>query len=581
MKARLLSLLSFVTGKGREATFAPADEMAGESCIPAKADVDASIPEKNIIGDREHLPMFKEILTLPGKAFELGDAERKQLAAVSCDGKIVVLVTPEAFNKADHLSLIDRITSLTDSMVHIETNLVKPSVLLMLHDKARGSEKRPKTVRRAGEVADTIARFNDIMAQAVKRNASDVHLIIKKDNNSGAVLFRIDGAINFIERYPFQDLIDAVGAAYTNLAEEGTRSESTFNVKAMQSCRIPLKVEGHSYNLRWQSAGIVGGMHVVIRVLHEESHTEEKRTLPDFGYAPSQCKLLDLAVRKTIGVIFVVGPAGAGKSTLLKLLMEYLPDRLKRISWAIEDPAEYKMYGVSQISLQRSITDDSNTNPFLPAMKMVLRADPDTILVGEVRDKESLSLLKLMVQSGHQVMSSLHAMKAISVVERLTSEEMGMSRQSLTARDFLSAIVYQQLVPLLCKCKLPAAYHLPQDMLLILIQKFGLDINTVYVKNPQGCECCNYKGTKGRTVVAEVVLPDHEYLRLVREDKDVEAEEYWRGTRIASFTEPDCTGKTALEHGLYKVSQGLVDPIDLENTIVPFEVHDVIPMKGE
>lgn len=534
-----------------------------------------------IIADITQLPKFTEVLTLPGKEYQLGDAARKKLAAVSTKANILILTTPEAYNKAEHLSLVNRINENVRGKTPVESIQVRGSVLLMLHDKQLGPERRIKADRKAGQEAETIVMFTEYASRAARIGASDLHFVIKKDANSGAVLVRQHGSINLIDRVPYQDLLDAVGAAYTNLAEDGTRSEPTFNAKAMQSCRIPLVVDNREFKLRWQSAPISGGVHVALRLLGQEAPGQtRKESLIDQGYAPSHVRLLDLAVRKTFGVIFVSGPTGSGKSTLLKSLMMYSEDRLRRISWSIEDPVEYKMFGVSQVSVQRSITDTSEENPFLPAMRMVLRADPDTILIGEVRDKESLSLLKLMVLSGHAVMSSLHASNSTGVVERLVSEELGLSRQTLSTRDFLSAVVYQQLVPMLCPCcKMPAAEHLSDEYREILTAKFNMDIQTMFVRNPDGCPECSGNGVKGRTVVAEVNLPDHEYLALVRAGDDVGAEEYWRSTRTAAFTEPDCTGKTALEHGLYKVHCGLVDPVDLEKNFVPYAIHTVIPLR--
>jgi type II secretory ATPase GspE/PulE/Tfp pilus assembly ATPase PilB-like protein len=534
-----------------------------------------------LVSDISQLPGYTDVLTLPGKPYQLGDTVRKKLAAVSTKANILVLATPDAYNKAEHLSLVQRIKHGVRGKTPIESIQVRGSVLLMLHDKQLGPERRIKVDRKAGQEAETIVMFTEYASRAARIGASDLHFVIKKDSNSGAVLVRQHGSINLIDRVPYQDLLDAVGAAYTNLAEDGTRSEPTFNAKAMQSCRIPMTVDNREFKLRWQSAPISGGVHVALRLLGQEAPGQTKKeSLLDQGYAPSQVRLLDLAVRKTFGVIFVSGPTGSGKSTLLKSLMMYSEDRLSRISWSIEDPVEYKMFGVSQVSVQRSITDTSDENPFLPAMRMVLRADPDTILVGEVRDKESLSLLKLMVLSGHAVMSSLHASNSTGVVERLVSEELGLSRQTLSTRDFLSAVVYQQLVPKLCPCcKLPAEEHLSDEYKAILTKKFGMDLQTIRVRNPDGCSECEGKGVKGRTVVAEVNLPDHEYLSLVRSGDDTGAEEYWRSTRFATFTEPDCTGKTALEHGLYKVHCGLVDPVDLEKSFVPYAVHTVIPLK--
>jgi len=181
-----------------------------------------------------------------------------------------------------------------------------------------------------------------------------------------------------------------------------------------------------------------------------------------------------------------------------------------------------------------------------------------------------------MVQSGHSVLTSVHTPSAIDIVGRLTSDEIGLPRETVASRNFISALVYQKLLALTCtKCKLPAVGNMDATKLRLIESKFGIPRESISVANPSGCPHCKGYGVHKITVVAEVIVPDNAIRKLIREGSDMEAEELWRSRRTANFTESNCDGKTAFEHALYKMSQGLIAPQTIEDAFEPFETYQV------
>lgn len=551
----------------------------------------ASLPKKRFNELPTEFPEYEEVLTAPGSKYAIAEALQSKLAAIQIDADTAwVLVDKDFYNRHDCVSLLDR---LRRNFKVVSVYHTSASVILTLY--AKSSTNGVRRDRDESETALSIILFNDVMLKAAERNASDVHFAIRDDTQTAAVMCRVDGLIRKSLSLPASNALDAIGAAYTKLAEDSSRSDVAFNRRSMQSCTIPMQLNGQFYKIRFQSIPVNGGLDVILRLLQSTSKSAQKPTrLDELGYAQSQCKQLDYAARRTVGAIVVSGVTGSGKSTTLKTLMTLSPTRHTRKSYSIEDPVEYKMFGVSQISVQRKALDeDENGNAaFKAAMRVVLRADPDIIMVGEVRDAESCSLMKSAVQSGHQVMTTVHATSAIDIVQRLTSSELGLPRETLGSRNFLSALIYQRLVSRLCPdCKIPllkaGTELVPESTIHLLRSKFGLDPSTMFTTNPDGCEHCDHLGSKGVTVVAEVITPDSTILKLLREGRDVEAEEYWRRKRCVQFDHPDCDGKTAFEHGLYKAHLGVVDPVVIENAFEPFETYyiesvaDAVPLRFE
>lgn len=523
------------------------------------------------------LPEFRRVLTASdNRTFAVREALQQCVAALDRGSEALLLASAEFRSTNEFLALRQRLATAFPSL---REGVASPALLLGLY-----SGRTRRNERREGDEALSVNLFRRIVEYGIRERCSDIHIVLMDESEGAVVLYRIDGVVHRSERIPMDHALAAVGVAFNKLAEARSGSDGAFIQSAIQSASIPFPDKDNpSYKLRWQSIPVAGGFRIVLRILQTAlSKNAEAKPLDQLGFSPDQCRNLYAAARKTKGLLIASGPTGSGKSTLLKTLMTSSPTRHQRVQYSIEDPVEYKMFGVSQISIQRSALEDDGRQS-VAAGRAVLRGDPDELMVGEIRDVEMASLLKAMVQAGHLVMSSVHASSAIEVISRVVAPEIAIPREVLDGRNFLNALVYQNLVGLLCvHCRLPATAAtedmFPQAVRVLLRDKFGLDDQRMYVTNPDGCEACNHKGTRGQTVIAEVVRPDQQMRRLFREGRDGDAESYWRATRRAAFDEPDCTGKTFLEHGLYKASIGLVDPMTLD-ALEPFEGYEVYPMQ--
>lgn len=538
---------------------------------------------ERVIKDVIDIPSYLSITTVIGGKHELNEFAQEDIAALEVSsGQYVILVTKSSYRSNQHAGLINKIIRSGGEVVRDYE--IEPGTIRVLYKNylQKISAEKSKEVFSA-ENPELRAKVERMVSAATAKRASDIHICVRFDNqdSTGAVLFRIDGTLRQWDKFPSEDLDFLIAYMYTKMAEESSRSEPSYNNKEMQSCTVPVFVDGLSVRIRYQTVKVNGGFDAVLRLLI--LNKEDKDLSPKMlGYSDVQCHQLDLASRKTVGVIIIAGVTGSGKSTTLKTLITMSPRRNQIKTYSIEDPVEYKIYKVSQINVQRSSSDTSDISPYLQAMRVVMRADPDVIMAGEIRDYHSCEMLQTMVQSGHQVLTTVHATSAFEIPDRITSTTMGLSRHTLSSRNFISALVYQKLVPNLCPhCKVPAKDVIPQDRIDLLEKKFGLSINTIFAakEHENECEHCEGYGTKGMTVVAEIVQPDITFLRLIREGKDLEAEELWRGTRKTGFDDPDTTGKTAFEHGLYKVSQGLVDPRHLEDRFDPMESYRIVEVE--
>jgi general secretion pathway protein E len=196
------------------------------------------------------------------------------------------------------------------------------------------------------------------------------------------------------------------------------------------------------------------------------------------------------------------------------------------------------------------------------------------------------------IQTGHKILTTVHATSALGVIGRLCSSALGLSRDSLCAPGFISALVYQVLMPLNCPhCKLPATSAMAQADLQPYHDLFGLDLNQIYVASEQGCEHCRIPGidyskstrvgVKGVKVAAEILLPDERMLQLLLKGDDFGAKRYWAQQRVSGFDVPDMTGKEAWGHVLYDISRGGVDPFYFEYTFgAPILYRDALQISS-
>jgi len=426
--------------------------------------------------------------------------------------------------------------------------------------------------------SEQIEWFRQQIKLCMSLGASDIHVEVRGEVAS--LRIRRDGIMRLLRQYPAALCTNALASYYTLLAEERSRSEVAFNVHSVQSAMIPLTIDGRNIALRYQSHPSVGGYEVVIRILKTDQNTQTKPPeLEKLGYTPDQVETLTEALGSSAGGVFIAGITGSGKTTTLSAMLARLGREGNRKIIAIEDPVEYIVPGVSHLSIQRSAQGSQGSateNPFSASMMAFLRMDPDIGMFGEIRDAVSGGMAYTAIQTGHKLLTTVHAPSAMGIVSRLSSPQIALQRCDICTPEFFSALVYQALVPLNCPhCKVPAKQVLPAAQLAAYEQYFGLNPETIFCASEQGCpHCCpadmvrskgGHNGIKGMKVSAEVLVPDDDMWELMRRNEDLKAREHWRRQQSHRYDESQMIGKPSWAHTLYDISCGLVDPYYFEH----------------
>lgn len=458
------------------------------------------------------------------------------------------------------------------------------SILLREHaDSDIGSARKQK--QQDKEVFESIIAGSDVIewfrqqvSLCMRLGATDIHIEVRGDLAS--LRIRRDGIMRLIRQYPAALCTKALAAYYTLLAEERSRSEVAFNVLSIQSAMIPLVVDGRGISLRYQSHPSVGGYEVVVRILKTDQHSSSKPPdLEQLGYTQDQVETLYEALGSSAGGIFIAGITGSGKTTTLSSMLSRLAREGNRKIVAIEDPVEYIVPGVSHLSIQRSMQGPQGSatdNPFSASMMAFLRMDPDIGMFGEIRDSVSGGMAYTAIQTGHKLLTTVHATSGIGIVSRLASPQIGLQRSDICTPEFFSALVYQTLVPLNCPhCKVPAKGAMNASNLSQYEILFGLNPDTIFCASQGGClHCCppdmaankqGHNGIKGMKVSAEVLVPDNDLWDLMRRNEDLKARQLWRAQQSSRYDQSSMAGKPSWAHTLYDISCGLVDPYYFEH----------------
>ncbi len=419
--------------------------------------------------------------------------------------------------------------------------------------------------------------FRGIVQRCLLVGASDIHLELR--NGVATLRVRLDGMMRHLAGYPAQVALEGISAAYTVLAEERSRTEVAFNASVAQAAMIPLDLPQQRLTLRYQSHPAVGGFDVVIRILKSSGSSTQSRilTLDKLGFTEWQVNQLEGAMGSAWGGLFIAGITGSGKTTTLNTLLASLTRNASRKLITIEDPVEYELPGVTYMSIQRKAENAAGSDPFHAAMLAFLRMDPDVGLFGEIRDQVSAQMAQAAIQTGHKILSTVHATSALGIISRLSSDGIGLKRQDLCSPEFISALVYQVLVPINCPhCKIPAREVMSPEALQVYTTAFGLNPDTIYCASDSGCGHCRKpgidysaserNGTSGVKVGAEIIVPDGRMLEMLTTGRDMEARRYWRSRQAEGFASADMDGKEAWGHVLFDVSEGTVDPYYFERT---------------
>jgi len=380
----------------------------------------------------------------------------------------------EAINRS-----YDRVSSADTAIEDLDSNVIDDTAF-----------NEPVDLLDSEDEAPIIRLVNSILYRSVKERASDIH--IEPFEREVAVRFRIDGDLYDILKLPKRvqnsvaSRIKLLGGL--NIAEK----------RLPQDGRIRIKIAGKDIDLRLSTVPVAYGERIVLRLLDKSAVVLDLKSL---GFQKRMLDTMNELVSKPYGIVLVTGPTGSGKTTTLYAALSQVNREDINII-TVEDPIEYQLSGIGQIQV-----NDKVGLTFANGLRSILRQDPDVILIGEIRDKETAEIAVQASLTGHLVLSSIHTNDASSCIARLV--DMGI--EPFLVASSLVGILAQRLVRKLCsECREP---HEPTAEEL---RRLGLDslppTSTVY--RPKGCEHCYHTGYKGRVGIFEL-LPLDETLRTI------------------------------------------------------------------
>ena len=345
------------------------------------------------------------------------------------------------------------------------------------------------------EDAPIVKYVNLILRQALQERASDIHIEPSADDLR--IRFRIDGVLHEVTRAP-----KAIqGGVTTRLKVMASLDIAEHRVP--QDGRITLTAGRREIDLRVATLPTVHGEKIVLRVLDKSSAT---LNLSELGFLPTVEKRYGLAYRKAYGTILVTGPTGSGKSTTLYATMNALNSPERNLI-TVEDPVEYQLRGVSQVQ----VNPKAGLN-FANALRSILRSDPDVVLVGEIRDRETAVIAIEAALTGHLVLSSLHTNDAAGTPMRLV--EMGV--EPFLVGSALDCVLAQRLARQLCENCLEEYSPSVEDLDLIGFTELDEPPNgKVRFRRAAGCQACSRTGYRGRIALQELLLVEEEIERAI------------------------------------------------------------------
>jgi len=352
------------------------------------------------------------------------------------------------------------------------------------------------------EEAPVIKFVNAMFFQAIKKRASDIH--IETHENFGLIRFRIDGVLITQTQIPknlTQLIINRI-KVISNLDISETRKP--------QDGRTQIKLN-KTIDIRVSIIPTYFGEKAVLRILME---SEDIPSLEELGFDREITQGFRELLEHSYGMILVTGPTGSGKSTTLHSFLQTIATPEKNII-TIEDPVEYKANNINQIQVNPKVNLTFSTG-----LRSILRQDPDVIMVGEIRDKETASIAIQAALTGHLLLSTLHTNNAPATITRL----MDMGIDSFLISSSLIGVLSQRLIRKLCECKKEASKEEYEELEKIIKKDPLLQnhkIQKLYTHT--GCKKCNFTGYLGRKAIGELLIIDDEIKALIaKKANDIE-----------------------------------------------------------
>ncbi len=399
-------------------------------------------------------------------------------------------------------------------------------------DDANPDEEATSDILDSDDEAPVIRWVNSLFLQAMKERASDIH--IEPEEKEVIVRYRIDGELYIARRAP---------RAFMNSIISRIKIESALNIaekRLPQDGRITKRIAGKSFDIRVSTIPTSRGYErIVMRLLNKSSVLLD---LPDLGFSPREYALMDGLIRRPDGIVLVTGPTGSGKTTTLYACINRINQPNLNILTA-EDPVEYEIQGIHQVHVQPKIG-----LTFAGALRAFLRQDPDIVMVGEIRDHETLEIAINASLTGHLVLSTIHTNDAAGAITRTID----LGAEPFLLRSSVIGILAQRLVRVICDhCKYgypaedfelhelgltaermqarlarrdnPASRYFPRNVSEgDLLETFDPSQRPTFYK-AKGCDRCTNTGFSGRRGIYELMLVDDAVGPLILRKADARA----------------------------------------------------------
>ena len=417
--------------------------------------------------------------------------------------------------KADVLAAIDRYHRGDDEMDELSSAI----------DVGKEDDDDLSQVKEIVEDAPIVKFVNLLITQAIQDRASDIH--IEPAEKDLRVRFRIDGVLHEVMRSP-KSITSGVTSRLKIMADINIAER-----RIPQDGRLSVNANGKKIDLRVATLPTVWGEKIVMRIL---DNSTAMLKLSDLGFGEENYDVYSKSFVKPYGMILVTGPTGSGKSTTLYATLNIV-SRPEVNVITVEDPVEYRLPGINQVQ-----TNAKAGLTFASALRSILRSDPDVVLLGEIRDRETAHIAVEAALTGHLVLSTLHTNDAPSAIVRLT--EMGI--EPFLVGSALDCVLAQRLARKLCaKCK--EEYVPTREALAEMRMPLPADEPVPTLYRPVGCSTCAKTGYRGRIALHEVMAVSEDIERLTVERAS---------TMAIARTAKEQGMVTLREDGLAKVKAG-------------------------
>lgn len=380
--------------------------------------------------------------------------------------------------------------------------------------------------------------INELVEKALKLNASDIH-IEPMDENFSRIRFRIDGKLRIISEMDYLSYIKLITkiklSSKLDISEKRRPQDGYLKLE-----KFP------EIDFRISTLNTIVGEKLVLRILSIENFKKSQNLL---GFSDDSKKILENSIKNKSGMIIFSGPTGSGKSTSLYSLLNKLNDEKRNII-SIENPVEINILGINQISINEKIG-----LTFQNALRSILRQDPDIIMLGEIRDKETAKMAVRAAITGHLVLTTLHTNNSFASINRL--RDLGV--EDYLIKQSVNTLASQRLVRKLCSCK--KKRKISKKEYDFVKNYFDIDENT-YIYEASSCDKC-HDGYLGREAVEEIVDFDDDYKKLFFENKNFNKNDLDILNKEKNF-------KSMTYNGIKKVLEGVTSFEEILDSIYYF-----------